>query len=423
LARIALIVGIVLPGYVALRSPLVRPSHPKDLGGKTKSSESEPQQLGAKRSESTIATKPPDQEHRETVGAGPVRAASHASQDPTTEVVADPATRQHWRLEELGQAQSEKVARKEAYDIYRLAKMEFVAARQLKDARQQAKDSDKERFFKGNAHEADRLAKESRQGYERIRKSFPGTQAAADAQKLLDGKELAERPLPPNPDDIRNNPADRLADLEKCLKVAARQAWAIGLKQVPATVIDQGLLRHVPYFSFRAGDYEVNVYGDPRHPACLEIGLHESQLGSQPAKVRCVEFLAAALDDSGDRALLNTLNVAKDVKRRAGLTFEVTPETAPDAYGGWWISVYDVPALDRSRASEKELQTIAVRRQAVGKTSESEVGTGWTAQDLAFARPARENTSGSDRIYVRRYHRRDGTYVPAQTTSAALAGR
>jgi hypothetical protein len=326
----------------------------------------------------------------------------------------------------LGQTQSEDVARNKADDIYRLAKLEFAAARQLKDARQLAKDSEQERFFKGNPQEADRLNKEARQVYERIIKTFPGTQAAADAQALLDGKALPERPTPPDPDAGRDNRGNRLADLEQCLKVAARQAWATNLKQIPVTMITKGVLQYVPYVSFRAGDIEVNIYGDPSYPARLEIGLYGSLLRSQPAKVRCVEFLAALLKDPEDRVLLKSLRLTKDVKHRAGLTFEVspetaevTPETAADAYGGWWVSVYDVVALEKSQASESELQAITIRRQAIGKTSEgAEVGMAWTAQDLALARPAQESTSGSDRVYVRHYTRKDGIYMPAPTRSA-----
>ena len=43
-----------------------------------------------------------------------------------------------------------------------------------------------------------------------------------------------------------------------------KERWATGLQQIPATVIDKGVMRNVPYQSYRCGeDYEVNVYGDP----------------------------------------------------------------------------------------------------------------------------------------------------------------
>lgn len=67
-----------------------------------------------------------------------------------------------------------------------------------------------------------------------------------------------------------------------------------GLVQIPATVIDKGVLRNVPYKSYRAGDYEVNVYGDPDQPARVEIGVYRSLLTSQDAKHNCVDFLTSA---------------------------------------------------------------------------------------------------------------------------------
>src|SRR5687768_9260968 len=50
-------------------------------------------------------------------------------------------------------------------------------------------------------------------------------------------------------------------------------------KQIPATVVDVGQLKFIPYLSFRVGeDRELNVYGDPAAPACVEIGLYRSLL-------------------------------------------------------------------------------------------------------------------------------------------------
>src|SRR5947209_8407943 len=64
----------------------------------------------------------------------------------------------------------------------------------------------------------------------------------------------------------------RLPSLQTVVGAAHSQPWGEQLNQIPATVIDVGELRGVPYFSFGAPDVELNVYGDPERPAALEIG-------------------------------------------------------------------------------------------------------------------------------------------------------
>ena len=207
----------------------------------------------------------------------------------------------------------------------------------------------------------------------------------------------------------------RLADEDKCRKTAELQSWASGLQQIPATVIDKGVLRHVPYKSFRAGDYEVNIYGDPDNPAGVEVGIYKSLIQSRDAKSQCMEFMSALLNDPADRELLKSLKLTEDIKIRDGLTFEVTPETAEDAYGGWWISVYDSAALDRSRASPKELAAITVPKQPPPSSRDGVVSI-WFPHQQALSRP------GGKTVYVHSYTRKNGTYVHAYTRSAPGSG-
>lgn len=158
------------------------------------------------------------------------------------------------------------------------------------------------------------------------------------------------------------------------------------LQQIPATVVDKGPLRHVPYLSYSAGDVEFNVYGDPDAPACLEIG---TSSGDSARRSACHDALAALLPDLEGRFVFST---APGKQTREGLTFEITPETAPDAYGRWWVSVYDATLLDGSRASAAELGSVAGPRPA--------------GDEAARSRPG-------GKVYVKGYYRKDGTYVPA----------
>jgi hypothetical protein len=172
-------------------------------------------------------------------------------------------------------------------------------------------------------------------------------------------------------------PAPRLPSAPAALARLRATELAKGLEQIPATVIDQGLLRRVPYLSHRAGDLEVNLYGDPDAPACLEIGLH----GGDPARrAACRDALADLLPDPADRAALAGLDLAKGKTTRSGLTLEVTPETAPDAYGAWWVSAYDAVALEAVRAADGELKDLSQPRPADAKRSRP--GASVYAQDL-----------------------------------------
>ena len=150
--------------------------------------------------------------------------------------------------------------------------------------------------------------------------------------------------------------ADRLPDYKSLLILLSKQAWARNLEQIPATVIDKGMLRNVPYMSFRCGDdYEINIYGDPDHPAGIEAGVYRKLLTDKAAQANCLRFIADQLSSAGDKDLIQVLNREKDMVVNNGLTFEITPPTDPDAYNGWWVSVYDEASLNKARASDDEL--------------------------------------------------------------------
>ena len=227
--------------------------------------------------------------------------------------------------------------------------------------------------------------------------------------------------------------AKRIPDWNAVIQPLARQAWATGLVQIPATVIDKGVMRAVPYNSYRCGmDYEVNVYGDPDAPAGIEIGIYRGLLKDPQAKANCIAFVAAILGDRTDAGIVRAANLSKDLITRDGLTIEVTPETAEDAYGGWWVSVYDEKSLDKARASDKELQDITVARggkpaapAAGGATASAAPATiyDWQSSDIQRSRPpASASDASGGRVCVRAYTRQDGTYVQAHTRAAPGTG-
>lgn len=152
-----------------------------------------------------------------------------------------------------------------------------------------------------------------------------------------------------NRTEIADQPRTRrLPDLKIILVTAAVESWASDIKQIPATVIDNGVMRNVPYKSYRISrDYELNVYGDPDSPVCVEIGIHKGGLlDDDQTKHNCLDFICSILGDSVDRGNVRKLSLEKDKTVSKDMTFEVTPPTDPDAYGGWWISVYSEISLN-----------------------------------------------------------------------------
>ncbi len=225
----------------------------------------------------------------------------------------------------------------------------------------------------------------------------------------------------------QGQPATRpLPKRARCRSVVSSRDWAKDFRQIPSTVIDKGVLRFIPYTSYRAGEYELNVYGDPAAPSCVEIGIHKDLLTKAEAKRNCIELFYTLFDDPEDRKLVGSLKLDVDKKVRNGITFEITPPTAEDAYGGWWISAYDEPGLDGSRASDDELADIIVTRRVVKKTGDEKKPEGglvvdsategrWAGDDLKDARTRKDVAEEKQAVYKPTFSKKGGKYVPDRT--------
>ena len=126
-------------------------------------------------------------------------------------------------------------------------------------------------------------------------------------------------------------------------------------RQIPATTIDNGFLKNIPYLSFRINSHtEMNVYGNPEDPVCLEFGVYEH--GGQITRFKKIirAYLAGCLNSRAEIAALYALNEKGDERQVGELRFRITPPNAPDAYGGWWIQVYEPKRIDGARISDAE---------------------------------------------------------------------
>lgn len=206
--------------------------------------------------------------------------------------------------------------------------------------------------------------------------------------------------------------------------------WAKNLRQIPSTVIDKGVLRNVPYTSYRAGgEYELNVYGDPDVPACFEIGITGQLLQNPDAKRNCIEVVNAILNDSAAIAFLKSLNPEGDKKVLGGVTYEITPPTAEDAYGGWWVSLYSEALLDKSRASAEEMAKITTSRHDVKRVDAAPASKKpqnapavdpvlegrWGSEDLADARKVKGKPEEEQAVYKPAIAKKDGVYITTRT--------
>jgi hypothetical protein len=131
--------------------------------------------------------------------------------------------------------------------------------------------------------------------------------------------------------------------------------------QIPATTIDNGYLKNIPYLSFRINKHvEMNVYGNSEDPACLEFGVYEH--GGQITRFKKIirAYLAGCLNSRAEIAALYGLSEKGGRCCVGKLCFQIVPPTAPDAYGGWWIQIYDPKRLEGSRISDAAYKKVTL---------------------------------------------------------------
>jgi len=140
--------------------------------------------------------------------------------------------------------------------------------------------------------------------------------------------------------------------------------------QIPATTIDNGYLKYIPYLSFRINDrIEMNVYGDPENPVCLEFGIYDRGEKITQFKKIIRAYLAGILSNRKEVAALYSLNEKGGKKQVGHFVFQITPPDAPDAYGAWWLSIYDPARLEKVRLSDAEYRKVTLPFKEVNTSS------------------------------------------------------
>lgn len=132
------------------------------------------------------------------------------------------------------------------------------------------------------------------------------------------------------------------------------------VSEIPATIIDNGVFRNVPYKSFRVNTFvEMNIFGDPEDPSGLEFGVYGVRANIKRAKETLRNYLSGFLTSRAEVAALYSLPFSGGSKKVGDLTISITPRNAPDAYGAWWISIYNEKELNELRLSDEEYARLA----------------------------------------------------------------
>jgi len=125
-------------------------------------------------------------------------------------------------------------------------------------------------------------------------------------------------------------------------------------EQIPPTRIDTGLLRNIPYLSFRInGRSELNVYGDPHDPVAVEFGVFGSRGVKKQKRQVFGEFIAGHLHSREQIAAFYSLGPDRRDARAGKLAFRLIRPGDPDAYGGSWIVVYRPDRIERARLGDR----------------------------------------------------------------------
>jgi hypothetical protein len=156
-------------------------------------------------------------------------------------------------------------------------------------------------------------------------------------------------------------------------------------RQIPATSIDEGYLRFIPYLSFRINErLEMNIYGNPENPVCLEFGVYEHSPANITKFKKIIRaYLAGVLRSRDEIAALYSLPESGGEKRVGDITFKVLPPTAPDAFGGWWISIFKSKSLAAARIPADEYAKVTVPFHEVN-TAAGKLRTDRLRQNEAF---------------------------------------
>ena len=198
-----------------------------------------------------------------------------------------------------------------------------------------------------------------------------------------------------------SNFESRLPAMEAVVKAAQAQPWGAELKQIPATVIEVGELASVPYLSFAGDNVELNIYGDPAKPAGIEVGTKNE---SPEFRAALKTFIGGLLNEA-DRKPLDTIPEGKEAVAD-GMSLEITPPTAPDGFGAWWVTASHPAGVAGSKATVGEMNEMA---QPAPSADDAALAIPDVGAHAGFYKYNRFRPPGK-LVYATSYFKKDGVY-------------
>jgi hypothetical protein len=179
------------------------------------------------------------------------------------------------------------------------------------------------------------------------------------------------------------------------------------LVEIPATVIDVADFKNVPYKSFRVNeDVELNIYGDPENPAGVELGIYGPRSIYTKLRKLLRAYLAGFLTTREEIAALYSLGLNKGKAQVGNIVLEITPANAFDAYGAWWVSLYNPKELNKVRLSDAEYKRLVRPVNEVIDKKGRVISGGWSRKDAERSRKIRAEGS-SARVIMKGFYRDD----------------
>lgn len=184
------------------------------------------------------------------------------------------------------------------------------------------------------------------------------------------------------------------------------------LVQIPAVEVQVGTFARVPYKSFRINHFaELNIYGDPQQPAAIELGLYGWRRSSTKLREALRSYLAGFLTTRQEVAALYSIPLSGGTAHSPTLAFEITPPTAQDAFGGWWVSAWHPRRLEDARLSASDYEALTRPASEVLKPSGRLPKAMWTPEEMARVR--RGDARGEEEYLPRGFYRdRRGDFRP-----------
>lgn len=127
------------------------------------------------------------------------------------------------------------------------------------------------------------------------------------------------------------------------------------LVEIPATAIDQGPFKNVPYKCFSVNkDLVLNIFGDPNDPAAIMIGIFGHRSGNQELRKTLRAYLAGFLTTRKEIGALYAVNLDGGIAEAGNMTFKIVPKDSPNSYGAWWIILCNEKDLADVRLDDAE---------------------------------------------------------------------